>query len=39
MVSKGRLLFTIEPDKYKNNVDYTQADLESKNVCLGESQT
>ena len=33
MVSKGRLLFTIEPDKYKNNVDYTQADLESKNAA------
>jgi membrane fusion protein (multidrug efflux system) len=30
LVSKGRLLFTIEQDKYKNNVDYTQADLDSK---------
>jgi membrane fusion protein (multidrug efflux system) len=33
MVSKGRLLFTIEQDKYKNNVDYSQADLDSKTAA------
>ena len=33
MVSKGRLLFTNEQDKYKNNVDYSQADLDSKTAA------
>jgi membrane fusion protein (multidrug efflux system) len=30
VVQKGQVLFTIEPDEYKNNVDYSAADLESR---------
>ena len=30
VVNKGQLLFTIEPDKYVNNVDNAQADLDSR---------
>ena len=30
IVKQGQLLFSIEPDKYKNNVDFTAADLASK---------
>jgi membrane fusion protein (multidrug efflux system) len=33
VVDKGRTLFVIEQDKYKNNVDYSQADLESKTAA------
>lgn len=33
MVKQGQVLFTIEPDEYRNNVSYAKADLESKNAA------
>lgn len=33
IVHKGQILFTIEPDQYKNDVDFAKADLENKNAA------
>ena len=33
MVTKGQVLFSIEQAEFKNNVDYSKADLESKNAA------
>jgi membrane fusion protein (multidrug efflux system) len=33
IVRKGQLLFTIEQDKYRNNVKYSEADLASKTAA------
>lgn len=33
LVNKGQLLFTIEQDRYINDVNFTQADLESKKAA------
>jgi membrane fusion protein (multidrug efflux system) len=32
-VQKGQTLFTIEPDEYKNDVDFAKADLENKTAA------
>lgn len=33
LVRKGQVLFTIEPDEYKNNVDFAKADLDNKSAA------